>query len=374
MWNISVEPMPSMISMPVASFHSLRVTAGSASPADTHFAERRQVVLLHVGGHRAIRRRRGDEHRRLVLRDRRQQRVRRRPLDQQRRRADPQRKQQQSAQPERERERRAPGEDVVGVARSIAGGQQSQAAIRSRWKCIVPLGLPVVPEVNAISAVSSAAVSTAANVAGLVAIRASRPSAAVPAEVDDRRQRRALCGRAASSSSREPRVAERVRDLGLGDDVGQLLRAEQRHRPTAMPPALSTANKHAAYIGLFGARSSTRLPGTSPRSSTRTRAMRFAWASSSAYVQRRPPGARIAGRSPSPRSRAPSRSCDGGVQALRIAELRQLEDELGPLLARRQVVARERVDVRGPGHDEPPSVAASTSRPTISFCTSVAPS
>ena len=36
MWNISVEPMPSMISMPVASFHSLRVAAGSASPADTH--------------------------------------------------------------------------------------------------------------------------------------------------------------------------------------------------------------------------------------------------------------------------------------------------------------------------------------------------
>jgi len=31
-----VEPMPSMMSMPVASFHSARVVAGSASPADTH--------------------------------------------------------------------------------------------------------------------------------------------------------------------------------------------------------------------------------------------------------------------------------------------------------------------------------------------------
>jgi hypothetical protein len=37
MWNISVAPMPSMISMPVASFQRARVAAGSASPAATHF-------------------------------------------------------------------------------------------------------------------------------------------------------------------------------------------------------------------------------------------------------------------------------------------------------------------------------------------------
>ena len=36
---------------------------------------------------------------------------------------------------------------------------------------------------------------------------------------------------------------------------------------TAMQPALITPNQHAAIIGLFGPRSSTRLPGTSPRSS-----------------------------------------------------------------------------------------------------------
>ena len=36
MCRSSVEPMPSMISMPVASFHIWRVAAGSASPADTH--------------------------------------------------------------------------------------------------------------------------------------------------------------------------------------------------------------------------------------------------------------------------------------------------------------------------------------------------
>jgi hypothetical protein len=41
MWNSSVEPMPSISSMPVACFHSSRVAAGSASPADTHLRRRR---------------------------------------------------------------------------------------------------------------------------------------------------------------------------------------------------------------------------------------------------------------------------------------------------------------------------------------------
>ena len=45
---------------------------------------------------------------------------------------------------------------------------------------------------------------------------------------------------------------------------------------TAIPPAFNTANQHAISIGWFGARSSTRLPGTTPRSVTRTFAMRFA--------------------------------------------------------------------------------------------------
>ena len=35
MWNISVAPMPSSISMPVASFQSWRVASGRASPALT---------------------------------------------------------------------------------------------------------------------------------------------------------------------------------------------------------------------------------------------------------------------------------------------------------------------------------------------------
>jgi len=37
MCSSSVAPMPSIRSMPVASRHSTRVAAGSASPADTHW-------------------------------------------------------------------------------------------------------------------------------------------------------------------------------------------------------------------------------------------------------------------------------------------------------------------------------------------------
>ena len=52
--------------------------------------------------------------------------------------------------------------------------------------------------------------------------------------------------------------------------------------PTAMPPALTTANQQAASMGELAPRSSTRLPGTRPRSSTSTRAMRLACACRSA--------------------------------------------------------------------------------------------
>jgi hypothetical protein len=51
---------------------------------------------------------------------------------------------------------------------------------------------------------------------------------------------------------------------------------------TTTPPAFSTANQHAAISGVLGARSSTRLPGTTRRSSTSACAIRLAVASSRA--------------------------------------------------------------------------------------------
>ena len=44
---------------------------------------------------------------------------------------------------------------------------------------------------------------------------------------------------------------------------------------TTTPPALITASVAATIIGLFGPRSSTRLPGMMPQSRVSTLAMRF---------------------------------------------------------------------------------------------------
>ncbi|MNT63734.1 hypothetical protein D3C72_2015720 [compost metagenome] len=51
---------------------------------------------------------------------------------------------------------------------------------------------------------------------------------------------------------------------------------------TAIRPALMVASQLAAIIRLLGPRSSTRLPGTSPMSSTSAWAMRFTIAASCA--------------------------------------------------------------------------------------------
>ncbi len=60
-----------------------------------------------------------------------------------------------------------------GWARSVDFGKQSHIAITSRWKCIVPFGSPVVPEVNAMMHGSSDAVSTLSNVPVFAAASAS---------------------------------------------------------------------------------------------------------------------------------------------------------------------------------------------------------
>ncbi len=67
-----------------------------------------------------------------------------------------------------------------GVGASRCAEKVSAIARTSRWKCMVALGRPVVPEVNARSATSSAAVSTAAKSPGRFAQRRTRSSAASP--------------------------------------------------------------------------------------------------------------------------------------------------------------------------------------------------
>ena len=77
---------------------------------------------------------------------------------------------------------------------------------------------------------------------------------------------------------------------------------------TATAPALSTPNQHATSHGLFGPRSSTRLPGTMPWSSASTAAIWLETRRRSPYVQGSASGASRQGRSGPNRSATASTS------------------------------------------------------------------
>ena len=141
-------------------------------------------------------------------------------------------------------------------------------ASTSRWKCMQPLGRPVVPEVKAISATSSAAVSTARYGSGRRAGEraAGRPGASPPYVVIRSPGTSAL---ARSSTDRTSHSAW----LHPGDraDRGAARAARcAASTVTATAPAFSTASQQAASQGVVGPRSSTRLPGTTPSSPVRT--------------------------------------------------------------------------------------------------------
>ena len=112
MCSISVAPMPSMISTPVASRNASHVAFGRCSPAETAFRRRRDRLPRRE--HRLVRRGRGEADGHAVLVDQVRELDRRRLLDEQRRRAGVQREQQHAAQPEGEGVGRRAGEHVVG--------------------------------------------------------------------------------------------------------------------------------------------------------------------------------------------------------------------------------------------------------------------
>ena len=234
------------------------------------------------------------------------------------------------------------------VARSVCAGQQAQAAITSRWKCMVPLGWPVVPEVNAIRHTSSRAVSTGSKVAALAAARAASAS-------DDASLNSTTCassgqsGRASSSScaSRASHSAWVTRAL-----CTMVVSSRARSSgivPTAMPPAFTTPNQQAASIGELAPRSSTRLPLTRPMSSTSTRAMRLACASSCGIGPMHALAQHALALAPTALDRAVEQ-LGGAIEARCELQLGPLEQELGPLLGRRQVIAGERVGEAGAFH------------------------
>ena len=250
----------------------------------------------------------------------------------------------EAAEAERESERRRAGEHVV---RRSAGARAWRTCRRSRarrggsaWS---PSADPVVPEVKASSATSSAAVSTGVELVR----RLHRPCARGRRPRRRRTRRSGPCrGSAAAQVVEEPVVAERDVDLR---DLGTVLSSLGRSSGivvTTTAPACSTPNQQATSHGLFGPRSRTRLPGTTPSSSTSTWATWLDVARSSPYVQRSPSAASRQGRSAPCRSIVRVEELDARSSAGRGTALGEVEDELRPGLDRRQVVAAEGVDVR----------------------------
>jgi hypothetical protein len=132
----------------------------------------------------------------------------------------------------------------------------------SRWKCIVPLGTPVVPEVKPRSATSSRPVFTASNCTGFVsAIRSSSASwLAVPSKPTTVSSvRLSLAQVTISSISLVSHSATLTSALSTilasspARSIGMVL--------TTTAPAFVAASQAATIAGLLAERISTRLPG-----------------------------------------------------------------------------------------------------------------
>jgi hypothetical protein len=135
---------------------------------------------------------------------------------------------------------------------------------------MVAFGRPVVPEVKASRATSSADVATSSNSAGLPS--ASAPRSPVAPKVAVRRSgMAAFCRSSVSRASQSATVGRHISAI-----VASSPARSSGIVVTATPPAFRTANQHATSQGSLNPRSSTRLPGTSPRSSVRTAAIRLA--------------------------------------------------------------------------------------------------
>ena len=181
-----------------------------------------------------------------------------------------------------------------GVGRRTCAEKVSAIASTSRWKCIAHLGRPVVPEVKASRATSSAEVSTSAKSVGRSAARRVRSSPDSPPKVTTGTSTPSIGSRKRWSTSARSGAAISVITCSSWVRSNGIV-------ATTTPPALRTPNQQATSHGLFGPRSSTRLPGTRPWSSTSTCAIRLAAARRSSYVQGGAPFACRQGRSP-PRS------------------------------------------------------------------------
>jgi hypothetical protein len=187
----------------------------------------------------------------------------------------PHRKHQQAAQAEGERQRRRAHHDVVGRGLAAHGAARPRRPPAHRGGvCTAALGLPVVPEVKAMQRDVVRRRGAGREVPALGAAIASSevPRIIRCVEAHDGLQHRVLaCACSSSSSSLASHSATWLR---LVDDVAQLARAQQRHGGHRHQPGLDHGQPGQRHAHELPPRSSTRLPGTRPRSCVSTWAMR----------------------------------------------------------------------------------------------------
>ena len=278
MCSISVAPMPSMMRSPVASWTSRQTDAGSASPAET--ARRRPASRSAWPAASIARYAVGAVNRTVtpcsatasastsgVAR-----------LQQQHARAHAQREDHQAAEAEGEADRRGAGEHVVGLRAQhvrrerVGDGQDVAVEVHRRLRPTGGAG----GEGQQRDVVGGGVDVGERGRLGRRPLRPGRRAAVEPKRTVVRPGiaappgRRAGGGRTGRPSGGTSRRSSRARRSGSSGMV-----------VTATPPAFSTANQQATSHGSLGPRSSTRLPGTSPRSSTSTAAIWFACARSS---------------------------------------------------------------------------------------------
>ena len=357
MWNISVAPMPSMISMPVASFQSARVAAGSASPAATHLrsGRRRARRCFFSRAPAAIARYEVGAVKQTVAR-------------------------------------------WATIASSRSGGPAFSSSTVEAPMCIGNSVRPPSPKVKASgglpmktsSGVGAQHVRREADAArhhvavevhrrlrlaggaggegeqaGVVGggvdvgerrvvarhARLEAVGGRGVAEADDAREHAAITGRGSVELAAQRHVAERDRRPAPSRRSGRApWRAASASCATAMPPAFITANQQATSIGLLAARSSTRLPGTRPQSFDEHVGDAVGLALQLGVGPAGPPGALTQGRSPRPSSTWRSSSSVAQFSRSGNCSSGRSKQELGLRLGRRQVVAREGVDVGGVRH------------------------
>ena len=216
---------------------------------------------------------------------------------------------------------------------------------RSRWKCIVAFGSPVVPDVKPSSATSSRPVRTASYVHRLVERGPVELGVVVggAVEPDHLREVPALLG-AGDELVHQPRVAQRDGDLGLVDDLRQLAGPQHRHRVHDHRAGLrrrQPARDHRRVVGRPDEHAVAGLHAVV----LGERVRQAVGPVGELLVGAPPPVADQRGVVAEALLDQTIGQLDGGVEVLGVVEA--VEQQLGPFVERREIVTRERVDVSG---------------------------